>query len=119
MKGLITPLALIRYYGDDDEWDGKTYELRKPLTYLTKGDVVHEVPKGFITDCASWVRRRGRFEEAAVMHDYLYSINAGYRYSNRIFKEMMERAGCYRWRINLYYYGVTCFGWTAYYFGGK
>lgn len=118
MRGLLKPLQLIRYY-IDGEWDGKTYQLGKPMEYATKAGIVYTVPKGFITDCASWVRRRGRFEEAAVMHDYLYSIKAGYSFSNRVFKEMMERAGCVRWRINLYYYGVCAFGWTSYYFGRK
>jgi len=118
MKGLQTPLSLGRRY-IKNVWDGKTYVLLTPMLYLTRSNIYHEVPAGFVTDCASWVRRRGRFEEAAVMHDYLYSQQAGFMYANRIFKEMMERAGCARWRINLYYYGVCCFGWYAYHFGGK
>ena len=118
MRGLRLPLQLIRYKVDG-EWDGKTYKLGKPMEYCTKGGIIWTVPKGFVTECAAWIRRRGRFEEAAVLHDFLYSEKVGRKYADKIFKEAMERACCPKWRINMFYYGVRAFGWMPYYFGGK
>lgn len=116
MKGLLSPLSLARQHDSEGKWDGRTYRLLKPMTYVTKDHVMHTVPRGFVTDCATWLRTRGRFEEGAVMHDYLFEQRAGFSYANRIFKEMMERGGCPRWRVNMMYWGVCCFGWWSYIF---
>jgi len=116
MKGLLTPLAVKRHI-DDEKWDGKTYVLTKDLKYLTKAGKTIRVPAGFRTDFASWVRRRGRFEEGAVIHDWLYATKAGRSYADRIFKEVMERAGCSRWRIIMMYWGVRLFASPWYYLG--
>jgi hypothetical protein len=118
MKGLQTPLA-VKPARRESSWNGKDYELLSALVYHTKAGVIITVPKGFITDFASWIKQTGRYIEAAVIHDYLYRTQAGRKYADKIFKEVMTRGGCTRFRINLMYYGVRLFGSYAYYVSNR
>ena len=115
MKGLKSMTGFLRHYKDGEVWDGKHYILSADLVYETKAGKTITVPKGFITDFATWLKPTGKYMMGAVVHDFLYSIGAGRSYADSIFKEMMERGGCSRFRINMMYYGVRCFGWYAYY----
>jgi hypothetical protein len=100
-------------------WHRQKYTLHKPLEYAAKCGILIVVPIGFVTDFATWIKPRGRYDVASVLHDWLYHSRAGRRYADKIFKEAMVRAGCSRARINMMYYGVRCFGWIPYYFGGR
>ncbi len=118
MKGLRLPLR-VESARDADGYNGNSWRLTDPLVYETKAGIIITVPKGFITDFATWIKPVGRYTEAAVVHDYLYRIKSGRKYADRIFKEMMMRGGCTRARINMMYYGVRLFGWVPYYFTNK
>lgn len=115
MKGLRLPLRVKPAREDGDRYDGRTWELTSPLVYECKMGLIITVPAGFKTDFATWLKPTGRYTEAAVIHDYLYSTRAGRKYADKIFKEVMERGGCTRARVNMMYYGVRLFGWWAYY----
>lgn len=121
MKGLLTPLGFIRY-GKAKRFRPWTqrYMLTHILAYKTKRDLTIVVPKGFITNFATWVKPRGLYEVAAALHDYLYSKDGVESYgltrheADKVFRECMRRAGCSQARINMMYYGVRLFGWAAY-----
>lgn len=118
MKGLISPMA-VRRLPKKHWWNLRKYEFISSMSYASKCGVIITVPAGFVTDFATWIKPRGRYELAAALHDYLYSIKAGRSFADGIFKEVMSRAGCSRLRINVMYYGVRLFGWIAYYGGRK
>ena len=119
MKGLGLPLRFEQIKKSWVPWLNR-YRLTQLMVYVTKGRVVIEVPVGFITNFATWIKPRGKYDEATVVHDYLYSEEGQKLYgftrkqADKIFKEMMERGGCSRARIHIMYYGVRLFGWTAY-----
>jgi hypothetical protein len=124
MKGLKTALGVVRF--GNKKWHSlQKYKLTKDLIYCTKAGIIITVPKGFITNFATWVKPRGRYDVASVVHDYLYSPDGIERYNytrhgaDKLFNEMMRRGGCSQKRINMMYYGVRCFGWWAYYLGGS
>ena len=114
MKGLRTALGVVHYGAKKHWWNIQKYKLTKDLEYATKAGVIITVPRGFITNFATWVKPRGRYDVAAVVHDFLYTVKAPRHYSDRIFNECMRRGGCSQARINLMYYGVRLFGWWAY-----
>jgi len=119
MKGLKTSLGVRRYGEKKHWWNLQKYELTKPLVYETKAGVLITVPIGFITNFATWVKPRGRYDVAAVVHDWLYTepgrkSEKHRHYADRIFNECMRRGGCSQARINAMYYGVRLFGWWAY-----
>lgn len=122
MKGLETALGVKRL-GKPKWYQLQKYELTKDLVYATKAGVIITVPKGFVTNFATWIKPRGRYDVASVIHDYLYTApvakSSKHRhYADRIFNEVMRRGGCSQARINMMYYGVRLFGWLPYYFGG-
>ena len=114
MKGLKTALGVIRY-GEKKWYSLQKYKLTKSLVYESKAGIIITVPSGFITNFATWLKPRGRYDVAAVVHDYLYGIQAGRHYADRIFNECMRRGGCSQARINMMYYGVRLFGWWTYF----
>lgn len=118
MKGLLSVLSVERI-PKARWWHMQKYRFLKRLIYASKSGVIHTIPVGFVTNFATWIKPRGRYDVASAMHDYLYSQKAGRHYADKVFKEMMERAGCTRARIHMMYYGVRLFGWFSYYFGGK
>lgn len=79
------------------------------------------VPKGFTTDLASvprpfrwFVSVTGRWNKAAVLHDYLYEHDNGFtqREADVLFENFNEElgvSGIYRWAMFL---GVRVGGWT-------
>lgn len=64
--------------------DGEYWILLAPLRYrLGKTDLVITIPKGFVTDLASVPRafwsifpKTGKYMSAAILHDYLYAVQA-------------------------------------------
>lgn len=83
------------------------------------------VPAGFETDLASvpripifYLLFGGASEEAAVIHDYLYSGGIVSRaVADEVFAEAMKAEGVARWRRGPMWFGVRAFGWL--HFGEK
>jgi len=105
--------------------NGKQWKLTRAFTYHIGEETSKEkivVPIGFITDFASvprllWplIPSFGRYGKAAVLHDYLYSIQ--YKNSRStcddIFYEAMSVLDVKWWRKRLIYRGVRIGGWVA------
>lgn len=96
-----TDRELIYYVGEEDS------------------DDVITVPKGFITDLASvlWpastiIPKSGKYNGAAVVHDYLYSEHKRPRKEcDIIFLEAMEVLNVPLWKRLIMYRAVRMFGW--------
>jgi hypothetical protein len=86
------------------------------------GPIKIKVPAGFVTDYASipWLltpifHPRGRYNRAAVVHDYLYKTGAVSRaVADAIFLEAMQILGVGFCRRYLMYWAVRRFGWIHY-----
>lgn len=81
------------------------------------------IPKGFVTDFASiprwlwWiVPPYGKYNKAAVVHDFLYKKQSGYSkiVADAIFYEAMESLGVPYFQRLLMYKAVSYFGKSAY-----
>lgn len=121
MNGLIKALSCTpNRENDTGEWNGRDYRLLDAMEYESKDGIRYVVPAGFVTDFATWIRSSGKWAEASVLHDYLYSKDGSVQYgttrkqADKLFKEVMTRSKCPRWRINMFYYGVRLFGWYFY-----
>jgi hypothetical protein len=91
--------------------------LVEPLVYISRlaGQIL--VPKGFPTDLASFsvgnLALRGKTEEAAALHDWLYAAGACTRaQADAIFHEALARQGVGIVRRSLYYAAVRTAGWA-------
>lgn len=82
----------------------KIYRLDTPLIYKSDLVGIVEVPAGFYTDLASvprvpilWWFYGDRAHKSAVIHDYLFCIDAkpevSWMMANRVFLEAMETGG--------------------------
>lgn len=108
----VSPLQVIR------RQDGK-WSIARPLVY--ESDVVNArivVPVGFVTDFASVPRLPFAFwlfgglaDEAAVVHDFIYSKRMFPREKcDEIFSEAMKACGLAGWRRGPMWFGVRIFG---------
>ncbi len=103
------------------EPDGRSWTLMEPLVYETDFATI-EVPAGTMTDFASTPRLLwpifppfGRYNRAAVIHDYLYRNGLATRArADAIFLEAMKATGVATWRRVFMYLAVRAFGWRAY-----
>lgn len=102
--------------------DGFPFTLMRDLVY--KSDVLDAalvIPAGFNTDYASipaivqlLLPKVGRYDRAAVLHDYLYTMQFCDRgTADRVLKEAMKVLHVPGWRIALIYSGVRSGGWVA------
>lgn len=81
-----------------------------------------EIPKGFISDLASiprvmWVvfPPFGRYTEASVVHDYLYSTSEMSRKEcDQVFLALMLQNNVGPFTAKTMYYAVRLFGWMNY-----
>jgi hypothetical protein len=78
------------------------------------------VPEGFITDLASVPRFPGMFlffggkaRKSAVLHDYLYSVQADREFADAVFYAAMRNEEP-AWRRGLMWLGVRLGGWPYY-----
>jgi len=119
MSKFLTPLVM---RNADDTDDGK-WILEKALVY--QSDVAHEtfiVPAGFVTDLASVPRIPLVYDlfgatsnEAAVVHDYLYSTRHVPRdVADAVLKEASQATGVPSWRRWPMWLGVRMFGGSHY-----
>jgi len=117
MKGLsrcLTMTQAVDRTSDRDRWCGTTWKLVHDMQYKTKANEVLQVPAGFICNLATWLQPSGSYVEAAVMHDYLYSIGRNRKEADDIFMEMMQRGGVKKAVRKLFYLAVRIFGRRAY-----
>ena len=107
---------------------GKRFKLYYDFTYrVARAKVNIRVPAGFETDFASipqpfhWlISKLGRYNKAAVLHDWLYSKSA-YQYpylvprklADLIFLDAMKDLGVVKWKRDLMYRAVRLGGWKA------
>lgn len=107
---------LLRDSGEEGTW-----VLEENLTYITNNNDVITVPKGFLTDLASIPSLftgvfdiNGKHRSAAILHDYLYTIQDRIRYdADKIFLEAMESSGVgffTRWSM---FSAVRLGGWVS------
>lgn len=101
---------------------GLPYELYQDLVFFSaKLDREITVPKKFLTDLASipmglWnlLPKSGRYDRAAVIHDWLYAKNGCTRAeADAILKEAMEALGVGGVKIWMIYSGVRAGGWKS------
>ena len=100
--------------------DGNVWEVMQDFSYHYKDETI-TVPAGFITDLASvpWpasmmIPKSGRFNEAAVVHDYLYHCQMFTRAkSDAIFREAMKDLGVNWFKRGTMYNAVRVGGWTV------
>lgn len=130
MKAKLNNPAL-RDLGPVGEQGRQVYELLESLTFLLPvgepgsmggGGVVVEVPSGYRTDFASVPRILwpifppvGIYSRAAIVHDYLYTNDAGCSrfLADALFRELMAELGTPWWRRVVMYYAVRFFGGSA------
>lgn len=96
-------------------------ELTRPLVLRIKIQsfrMVIAVPKGTQSDLASTPRclwwlfpPDGVWHEAAIIHDWLYSIGAPRWLADATFRLVMEVSGVPLWKRWLMWMGVRCGGW--------
>lgn len=101
---------------------GLPYELAFPLVYYSavlSREII--VPTGFKTDLASvplglWniLPRSGRYDRAAVIHDYLYQHNGCTREeADSVLNEAMKVLAVNGLKLRLIYAGVKVGGWKS------
>jgi len=103
---------------------GRLWMVLRDFTYhvgsLQSDDTI-VVPQGFLTDFASvprffWriIPPDGEYTQAAVLHDFLYSIQDRERKaSDKIFLEAMSVLEVPKWKRGVMYRAVRYFGWLA------
>lgn len=96
-------------------------QLENPLTYTLAVNGLSlrvSAPKGFKSDLTSIPRLLwplfppdGQYEEAAVLHDYLYSLEEIPRWlCDAVFRHVMQYTGVPMWKRILLYWGVRIGG---------
>ncbi len=99
----------------DVENQGKFKTLLNPLVYDGKLTGLVTIPAGFPTDLASFsignLALRGKTEEPAVLHDFLYAVGACSRaQADIIFYHALRDCGVGKIRAFIYWSFVRCFG---------
>jgi hypothetical protein len=118
MPKFLTDLKVELVAGSDSKW-----VVLDPLIYSS--DVYEHVvivPEGFVTDFASvprlpfaYMLMGGCANEAAVVHDYLYSTGTVPKeVADSVFLEAMKLTGVAAWRRYPMYWAVSMFGGSHY-----
>lgn len=116
-------LARPRYYQSDLQLrflDGRRWELVREFSLLVEGRT-YTVPAGFVTDFASSPRffwrvlpPVGLYVPAAILHDWLYSLEVvpavSRRAADRAFRAAMEARGVPAWQRWALWLAVRLFG---------
>lgn len=102
-----------------EDYGGFPYVLYRPLTY--ESDILGrsiEIPSGFATDLASiplpgyLLPKSGKYDAAAVVHDYLYQFNGCTRKeADDVLFEAMTVCGVGAVKKRIIYWGVRLGGW--------
>jgi hypothetical protein len=118
MSSFLEPLIL-------KDNDSDKFTLMESFSYsigCLDSDIIITVPKGFVTDFGSipgflWfvLPKLGKYNKAAVVHDYLYQMVREKRFSrvvaDSIFLEAMGVLEVPKWKRFVVYLGVRLFGW--------
>jgi hypothetical protein len=100
----------------------RTWVVLQELAYQTHAYDKIRVPIGFTTDLASVPQlfqnlfpKDGKYKDAAVVHDYLYSTQGLYgkftrKQSDKIFSQAMKDLGVSWWRRSMIYRAVRIGG---------
>lgn len=114
-------------YREIGESEGRIiYKLNSPLVYISPSIGRISIPEGFETDLASvprvpivYMLWGGRAHREAVLHDYLYRIDAipsvSFECANDTFKEAMISRGQPFYIYHPMWLGVTLGGRSSYY----
>lgn len=109
----LTPLRL-------EKLEGKRWVVYEAFAVAVNA-VNHVVPHGYITDLASvprvplaYLLAGGRAPKSAVLHDWLYTTQAGKDYADEVFYWAMKAEKIPGWIASLMNYGVRAFGAPAY-----
>jgi hypothetical protein len=101
-------VSLILPMGDCDR---VRYMLLEPVTLLE-----YTAPEGFITDGASvprllwfWLPPVHKYFAAAVIHDWLLSINTDRKIADKVFYKCLQKLGINPIRSKLMYWGVSLY----------
>jgi hypothetical protein len=97
-------------------------ELTRPLVLRVRFDeslrIVVVVPRGTQSDLATTPRMLwsifppdGTYHEAAIIHDYLYSVSVPRWLADALFRFTLEGLGVSLWKRWLMWFGVRCGGW--------
>ena len=99
----------------------KRWQLLAPLMYVDSDGGRYIVPTGFKTDLASIPRILyiilppvGRYDEAAVQHDWMYYAGCPKEWADDQFLEAMKSCGVSLAKRRAMYRGVRMFGGFAY-----
>jgi len=123
---MFTTHAILKDLGTVDSAGRAEYELTQPLVFdqrVNGGGLKFTVPRGFVTNMASTPRLlwsifppAGKWNRAAILHDYLYSPNAccSRFLADCLFREAMATLNVPWWRRVLMYYAVRLFGAGSY-----
>ncbi len=117
MSRFTTPLLI------SAQADGRNWTLEEGLVYKTGGMTI-TAPKGMATDFASTPRFLwpffppfGRYNKAAVLHDYIYrtpSLDISRARADAIFLEAMTACRTPGWKRLVMYGAVRLFGRSSY-----
>ena len=103
--------------------DGHKWQLLASLAYRAEDGRKFLVPEGFVTDGPSIPRAFyvttppvGDYDKAAVLHDFLYSVNSPVSKSeaDSLFREAMKSCGVGLYTRTKMYLAVKVFGRCAY-----
>lgn len=104
----------------EDAEDGKNWVLIDDLIFVVSPMVDHIVPAGFHTDLASVPRvirsivpKTGKYNRAAVLHDYFYrngEPGITKKYADKLFLKAMLDCGVKRYKAKSIYNGVKWCG---------
>lgn len=102
------------------EYKGKKWRVAETFTVKVNG-CSFVIPEGFRTDLASIPRifwaifpPFGKYNRAAIVHDYLYRIKTERKFADKIFLSLMEQDDTNVLIRYLFYYTVRLFGWIPY-----
>ena len=108
---------------DETSAGRQVYAVTQPFRFESCLGLQVCVPDGFTTDFASvprpfwrWFPPAGPHAKAAVIHDYLYSVDAECpRFlADAVFRHAMQVSGVPAWKRMIMYYTVRLFGWASY-----
>lgn len=107
---------------DDEQDTNGFFLLHESLVYVsTLLNKVIVVPRGFNTDLASIpigvrniISPIGRYDKAAVVHDWLYRVNGVTRkQADDVLLEAMKVSNVKGWQQKVIYWGVRIGGWVS------
>lgn len=103
-------------FADSKQISPKKYKLQHDLYYRALDNTLYKVCAGFIHDGASKgiLKHFGRYTNAAILHDALYSINYNRYKADKLFLEAMKLSNVGWLRRYTYWLAVRSAGWIPF-----